>query len=442
MNLFTFRGGVHPPESKELTEEKPIRFMPLPQEVKIYLANHGGAPAKRVVKEGDTVKTGQKIGEQAGMISANVHASLTGTVVGVEKVFHPVLQKPSEVVVIRRETEKDEWEYINPHGDFNRFKAPEIVDIIKEAGIVGLGGAMFPTHVKLTPPEGKKIDLLIVNGAECEPYLTIDHRLMLERTEDIVKGIRILMYVLDVEKAYVGIENNKLDAYEAMMRATAGEPIKVKLLRTKYPQGAEKQLIYALTKRVVPSGGLPLHVGVVVQNVGTVLAVYEAVEKGKPLVERGLTVTGEAVSNPSNLVVRVGTMVSEVLEFVGGLKGKVDRVILGGPMMGIAIPDLNIPVMKGTSGIVALPPERKGKVETKPCIRCSRCVMACPMNLQPYLLEQLARARRYDEAVEEGLMDCIECGSCSYICPSKIDHVKSIKLAKKVYRALRGGARK
>jgi len=442
LKLLTFKGGVHPPYRKELASSKPIEVLPPPSVVKVFLANHGGAPAKLLVKEGDVVKLGQKIGEAAGFISANVHASLAGTVKGVEKILHPIQERPMEAVVIEKSEGVEEWELITPHGDFNRFTPKEVVDIIREAGIVGLGGAMFPTHVKLVPPEGKKVDLLVINGAECEPYLTVDHRLMLEKSAEIVKGVKVLMHALGVTRAIVGIESNKFDAVEKMKAVCRGEPIEVAVLKTKYPQGAEKQLIYALTKRIVPSGGLPLDVGVVVQNVGTCFAVYEAVEHGKPLIERCLTVTGKGVKNTANLVVRIGTLTSTILDHVGGFADSVDRVLFGGPMMGIAVRSLDTPILKGTSGITVLTKEEVKGPPQKSCIRCSRCVEACPMNLQPYLLDLLAKKRLYDQAVEQGLMDCIECGSCSYICPSGIEHVKSIKLAKKVYRALRGGGKK
>ncbi|MDI3516266.1 MAG: H+/Na+-translocating ferredoxin:NAD+ oxidoreductase subunit [Thermotogota bacterium] len=442
MKLLTFKGGVHPPERKELASSRKIEVLPPPSVVKIFLANHGGAPAKPLVQEGDTVKVGQKIGEASGFISANVHASLAGVVRGIEKILHPVQEKPMEAIVIEKAEGEENWEFITPHGDFNRFSPREIVELIKEAGIVGLGGAMFPTHVKLTPPEGKTIDLLIINGAECEPYLTIDHRLMLEKPKEIARGIKILMHALGVKRAIIGIESNKPDAVESMRAACQGEPIEVAVLKTKYPQGAEKQLIYAISGRVVPAGGLPLDMGVVVQNVGTCLAVYNAVEHGIPLVERGLTVTGKGVKNTANLVVRIGTLTSTILEHVGGLTDDVDRVLFGGPMMGIAIRSLDTPILKGTSGITALTADEVKGPTPRTCIRCSRCVEACPMNLQPYLLDLLAKKRLYDQAVEQGLMDCIECGSCSYICPSGVEHVKSIKLAKKVYRALRGGGKK
>ncbi|MCD6551762.1 electron transport complex subunit RsxC [Thermotoga sp.] len=433
--MLTFKGGVHPPQLKEWTKEKPIERMTLPQRVYVFLLNHAGSPSKAVVSPGDEVKTGQIVGEPDGFISAYLHSPVTGKVIEIKKILHPIAGKSVEAVVIER-TSDDEWMHLET-GDFERMSKEEILDVIKRAGIVGLGGAMFPTHVKLSPPPEKKIDTLIINGAECEPVLTIDHRLMLERAEDILKGILIMMKVLGVQKAVVGVESNKMDAYHNLKKVFKGYPVEAVLLRTKYPQGAEKQLIYAITRRRVPRGGLPMDVGVVVQNVGTCVAVKEAVVDGKPLVERGMTVSGDAVRDPKNLIVRIGTPVKDVLEYCGGIDENTERVILGGPMMGVSITNLNLPVMKGTSGITVFLP-RKPQPQ-KPCIRCSKCVQVCPMNLQPYLLYLLSTKRKYDEAVENGLMDCIECGSCTYTCPSKIEHVRYIKLAKTVYRATRRG---
>ncbi|PLV58999.1 electron transport complex subunit RsxC [Thermotoga sp. KOL6] len=433
--MLTFKGGVHPPQLKEWSKEKSIERMPLPERVYVFLLNHAGNPAKPVVSVGDEVKTGQVIGEPEGFISAYLHSPVTGKVVELKKILHPIVGKPIEAIVIER-TSEDEWVRLGT-GNYEQMSKDEILDVIKKAGIVGLGGAMFPTHVKLSPPPEKRVDTLIINGAECEPVLTIDHRLMLERAEDILQGILIMMKVLGTEKAIVGVESNKMDAYQNLKKIFKGYPVDVALLKTKYPQGAEKQLIYAITKRRVPRGGLPMDVGIVVQNVGTCVAVKEAVVDGKPLVERGLTVSGDAVKNPKNLIVRIGTPVRDILEYCGGIDENTERVILGGPMMGIAITNLDIPIMKGTSGVTAFLP-RKVQPQ-KPCIRCSECVQVCPMNLQPYLLYLLSSKRRYDEAVENGLMDCIECGSCTYTCPSKIEHVRYIKLAKTVYRATRRG---
>ncbi len=439
MKLATFKGGVHPPGKKELSKDRSIQRFPLPDVVYVYMSNHAGAPAKVVVQKDQEVKTGQVIGEPAGFISAYVHSPVTGKVVDVKKMPHPIVGRPVDTVIIER-TGEDEWELLNHHGDYETLPPEEIVEIVKKAGIVGLGGAMFPTHVKLSPPPDKRIDTLIINGAECEPYLTIDYRLMLERADDLLKGIKILKKVLRVDRVFVGVEDNKPDAIKHLRGILIEENVDVVPLRTKYPQGSEKHLIYAITGRKVPRGGLPLDVGVVVQNVGTVIAIKEAVVDGKPLVERGLTVTGEGVEKPGNFVVRIGTPAKVILEHVG-LKEDVERVLFGGPMMGIAIRDLNTPIMKGTSGITALLPEQTQLKMPKPCIRCSKCVMVCPMNLEPYLLYHLILKKRYDDAVNIGLLDCIECGSCSYVCPSKIEHVRQIKLGKTVYKALRGAKR-
>ncbi len=439
MRLLTFKGGVHPPDKKELSNSKSIERFPLPDTVFVYMANHAGAPAKVVVEKDQEVKTGQVIGEPNGFISAYVHSPVTGKVVDIKKMLHPIIGKPVDTVVIQR-TSDDDWILLEGHGDFEKMNREEIIDLIKRAGIVGLGGAMFPTHVKLSPPPDKKIDTLIINGAECEPYLTIDHRTMIERTDEIVIGVEILKKALNVERVFIGVENNKMDAVRSLKKAFKGKTVEVVPLKTKYPQGSEKQLIYAITRRKVPRGGLPLDVGVVVQNVGTVVAIKEAVIDGKPLVERGLTVTGEAVKNPGNFIVRIGTPAKVVLDHVG-LDERVDRVLFGGPMMGVAIRDINTPVMKGTSGITALLPEQTQIKMPKPCIRCTKCVEVCPMSLEPYLLYHLIVKKRYDDAVNIGLMDCIECGSCSYICPSKIEHVRQIKLGKTVYKALRGAKR-
>ncbi|ABR31415.1 electron transporter RnfC [Thermosipho melanesiensis] len=436
MRLSTFLGGVHPPENKHLSKDIPIRKAPIPEKVVVFMQQHAGSPAKPIVNPGDKVKTGQVIGEPTGFISSYVHSPVTGTVTDVKKVTNVIFGKAVEVVEIEREGE-DKWELL-PHGNFEKFSPEELVDIIKRAGIVGLGGAMFPTHVKLTPPKDKKIDTLVINGAECEPYLTIDHRMMLEKYEEILIGIEIVKKILGIEKAIIGIEDNKLDAIDLLENKWKGK-VDVKALKTKYPQGAEKQLIYATTNRKVPRGKLPMDVGVVVLNVSTLFAIKEAVIDGKPLIERGLTVTGEAINKPGNWWVRIGTPISWVIERLGeGLKSEAEnvKVLMGGPMMGIPINNIDTPLVKGNNGITTIiPKEQKSTF----CIRCSYCVNVCPMGLQPYLLDLLGKKKRYDEAAKIGLLDCIECGSCTYICPAKIEHVKTIKLTKKVYKALRGG---
>lgn len=436
MKLATFKGGVHPPERKELTKDSPIQRAPIPEKVVVFMQQHAGTPAKPIVEAGQKVKTGQIIGEPGGFISAYVHSPVTGTVVEIKKLSNIIFGRAVDAVVIQREGE-DDWELL-PHGDFEKFSKDELLENIKKAGIVGLGGAMFPTHVKLNPPQDKKIDTLIINGAECEPYLTIDHRMMLEKNEEILVGIKIVKKILGVQNVYIGIEENKKDAIEFLKEKWKGQVIVVPL-KTKYPQGAEKQLIYAVTQRKVPRGGLPMDVGVVVQNVSTMYAIKEAIIDGKPLIERGLTITGEAINKPGNWWVRIGTPISWIIENLGqGFKNGIEnvKILMGGPMMGIPINNIDTPIVKGNNGITTLIPE---ELRGTFCIRCSYCVYVCPMGLQPYLLDLLGKKKRYDEAAQIGLLDCIECGSCTYICPAKVEHVKTIKLAKKVYRALRGG---
>lgn len=433
MKLLTFKGGVHPPE-KKLTEHEKIQKAPLPEKVVVLMAQHAGAPAKVVVEVGQQVKTGQVIGEPQGPVSAYVHSPVTGTVTNVAKINSAVHGIAVEAVTIER-TGEDEWELL-PKLDWTTVTKEELIEQIKKAGVVGLGGAMFPTHVKLNP--SKPVDTLIINGAECEPYLTIDHRVMLEMDEELLEGIEITKKILGVKEVYIGIEYNKKDAIEHLERKWKGK-VKVAALKTKYPQGAEKQLIKAITGREVPSGGLPMDVGVVVQNVSTMVAIKQAVVDGRPLVERGMTLTGEGVNRKGNWWVRIGTPISWIIERLGDgfAEGYNElKVLMGGPMMGIPVPNLDTPLLKGNNGITVIPEQKR---ESTNCIRCSYCVHVCPMNLQPYLLDLLARKKKYDEAAAIGLLDCIECGSCTYICPANVEHVKSIKLAKKVYRTLRGG---
>jgi electron transport complex protein RnfC len=433
VKLLTFKGGVHPPE-KKLTEHEKIQKAPLPEKVVVLMAQHAGAPAKVVVEVGQQVKTGQVIGEPQGPVSAYVHSPVTGTVTNVAKINSAVHGMAVEAVTIER-TGEDEWELL-PKLDWTTVTKEELIEQIKKAGVVGLGGAMFPTHVKLNP--SKPVDTLIINGAECEPYLTIDHRVMLEMDEELLEGIEITKKILGVKEVYIGIEYNKKDAIEHLERKWKGK-VKVAALKTKYPQGAEKQLIKAITGREVPSGGLPMDVGVVVQNVSTMVAIKQAVVDGRPLVERGMTLTGEGVNRKGNWWVRIGTPISWIIERLGDgfAEGYNElKVLMGGPMMGIPVPNLDTPLLKGNNGITVIPEQKR---ESTNCIRCSYCVHVCPMNLQPYLLDLLARKKKYDEAAAIGLLDCIECGSCTYICPANVEHVRSIKLAKKVYRTLRGG---
>jgi len=391
--LKTFpKGGVHPAENK-LSASRPIEVLPLPEQVSIPIAQHIGAPATPVVAKGDSVRVGQLIAKSNGFVSANIHSSVSGVVESLDPILDSTGYKKPAITI---KVEGDEWmEGIDRTADVKKeisLSSEELIVKINEAGIVGLGGATFPSHVKLAVPKGKKVDVLIINGVECEPYLTSDHRLMLEKADELMVGIMVLKKVLGAERALIGIENNKRDAIAHLKNVSTGYPgIEVYPLRVKYPQGGEKQLIKALIKREVPSGGLPIDVGTVVHNVGTTLAVYEAVQKGKPLVERIVTITGKGVKNPGNYLVRIGTPISKLIEAAGGLPEDVGKVVNGGPMMGKAINSVEAPVTKGTSGVILFPSKESLRGEAQPsCIRCGKCVSACPMGLEPYLLNQLA----------------------------------------------------
>ncbi len=429
----SFKGGVHPPDKKDLAREQFVKEMPLPSVVTIPLQQHIGAPAKPVVKVGDEVKTGQVIAEPGGFISAYVHSSITGKVVSIDPVPY-VMGGKKPAIKIERTSDEDDWQLLQGYGDYTKKSKEEIVDLVKRAGIVGMGGAMFPTHVKLTPPKDKKVDTLIINGVECEPYLNSDNRLMIERSEDLVKGILILKKALEVENVYIGIEDNKPVAIEKMVNATKGTGIKVVRLKTKYPQGGEKQLINAITSRKVPPAKLPADVGVVVQNTSTAYAVYEAVEKGRPLIQRIVTVSGEAITNPGNVVARFGTSIKELIDFHGGFNTDEVLLFFGGPMTGIVASNTNFPVLKGNNGVTAIP--FKDYTEG-PCINCGKCVMVCPMNLEPTAIVKRAKAKQFKETKEYNVMDCIECGSCAFACPAKIPLVYYIKLAKKLVKVMK-----
>lgn len=431
MSLKTFsRGGVHPPEHK-LSSGKAIVELPPPEVAVIPVSQHLGAPAKVLVDRGDEVKVGQLIAESSGFVSTNIHASVSGKVLKVDQFLDPSGYRKMAVQI---QVEGDEWlESIDRSDDLVRNSPLQGEDIRKkilEAGIVGLGGATFPSHVKLMVPQGKTAEYLIINGVECEPYLTADHSLMLEHTEELFSGIKLLMKGLGVEKALMGIESNKPDALEKMKKVAAGSALTVHGLKVKYPQGGEKQLVQALLKREVPSGGLPIDVGVVVFNVGTALATYQAVMKNRPLIDRVVTVTGKSLTNPSNFRVRIGTPISLLVEKAGGLPGDTAKVINGGPMMGKAIPSLDIPVIKGSSGILLIPGAESRRKEVKPCIRCSKCVNVCPMGLEPYLLMSLSQLSLFERMETEKVLDCIECGSCSYTCPSSRPLLDYIRLGK------------
>ncbi len=427
--LKTFKlGGVHPPENK-LSADKKIENLSIPNSVFIPVAQHIGAPSTPVVNKGDEVKVGQMIAKSSSFVSTNIHSSVSGKV---KKVDFSADSSgyPKQGIFI--DVEGDEWmEDIDRTEtlikDFN-LDGKEIIQKIQDAGIVGLGGATFPTHVKLVPPKGMKADVLLINGVECEPYLTSDHRLMLEKAEEILVGTQLLMKALNVEKAVVGIENNKSDAIQLLTEKSKNyKGISVVALKVKYPQGGEKQLIKAVTGKEVPSGGLPIAVGTVVSNVGTAFAVYEAIQKNKPLFERIVTITGKEIEKPANFRVRIGTATSELLEAAGGLPENTGKIISGGPMMGRAIASVDVPVTKGTSGILIIPDGEAKRKEYMECIRCSRCVSVCPMGLEPYLLMTLGQKQIFDRAEENKVMDCIECGSCSYTCPSNrplLDYIR------------------
>ena len=427
--LKTFKvGGVHPPENK-ISAGKKIEQLPIPKTVFIPVAQHIGSPSTAVVNKGDVVKTGQIIAKSSGFVSTNIHSSVSGKVKKID-VSADSSGYPKQGIFI--DVEGDEWmEEIDRTETLIKsfdLDGQKIIQKIQDAGIVGLGGATFPTHVKLVPPKGMKSEVLLINGVECEPYLTSDHRLMLEKADEILVGTQLLMKAMNVEKAVIGIENNKRDAIQLLTdKAKNYTGISVVTLKVKYPQGGEKQLIKAVTGKEVPSGGLPIAVGAVVSNIGTAFAVYEAVQKNKPLFERVVTVTGKSVANPSNFKVRIGTSTTELIEAVGGLPENTGKIISGGPMMGRAVVSLNVPVTKGTSGILIMPTEEAKRREYMECIRCSRCVSVCPMGLEPYLLMTCGQKQIFDRAENERVMDCIECGSCSYTCPSNrpiLDYIR------------------
>ena len=430
--LKTFRsGGVHPPENK-LSESVAIEAFPLPKQVTIPVNQNLGAAAVPMVNKGDTVKVGQLIAKGEAFISSNVHSSVSGKVLKIDEMIDQTGFRKKAIVI---NVEGDEWD---PSVDLSEglktdinLSREEIIKKIHQMGIVGMGGATFPSHVKLMVPDGKKAEYLIINGVECEPYLTADHRLMMEKGEEILVGIRILMKGLGVEKAIIGIENNKPDAISHMSALAKKYPeISVQALKVKYPQGGEKQLINAVLGREVPSGKLPIEVGCVVNNVGTAYAVYEAVQKNKPLVERIVTVTGKTVEKPANYKVRIGTPVQELINAAQGNLENTGKVISGGPMMGKALNSLEVPVVKGTSGLLLIDSAHSLRVEMKPCIRCGRCVQVCPMGLEPILIAQYSARNMWDMAEENMVMDCMECGSCHYTCPSGRPLLDYIRLGK------------
>lgn len=436
MGLSTFERGVHPSYYKEQTSSRRIETAALPKTVIIPLQQHAGAPCEPLVKKGDAVAEGQKIGDVKAFVSAPVHSSVSGKVKEVEYYLTPTAQRSLSVVIESDGSTKD-WNTSRGPVDTVTL-APELIrETVREAGIVGMGGAAFPTSVKLVTTKGRTIDTVLLNGCECEPYLTADHRIMVEEADKVIRGLKALMRATSALKGYIGVEENKPDAIAALEKAIAGNPeIKIAVLETKYPQGAEKMLIKAVLNRKVPAGKLPLDVGVVVNNVGTAAAIYEALNLGKPLIDRVITVSGNGVAEPKNLRVRIGTPFADILSQCGGLKqdNEEKEVLNGGPMMGIAQSTLNVPVLKGTSGITVLSAANIKPLKYDPCIRCARCVEACPMGLMPYRLGDYGRVNMVADFKSWSGLSCIECGCCSYVCPSKRPLLQWIRVGKLMVR--------
>ncbi|MGC8721059.1 MAG: electron transport complex subunit RsxC [Caldisericaceae bacterium] len=432
MKLFTYSpGGIYPDEEK-LTREKAFERLRSPSVVVIPLSQHTGAPNTPLVKVGDHVLVGTLIGSSSQFVSAPVHSSVSGDVIAIEERIVPSGNKVQSVVI--KNDFKDEWVELKAVGNLDSVSKEELIKVIRDSGIVGLGGAAFPTAVKLSPPMGKVINTVIANGAECELYLTTDHRVMLEFTDDVINGLLIEMKATGAKEGIIAVENNKIDAANALEQRVKDRNItnvEVVLVKTKYPQGGEKQLVKAILGKEIPSGGLPLDVGVVVQNVGTLKAVADAVLSGRPLIERGITVSGTAVQKPGNYIVRIGTQVKDIIDELG-LNRKLRKLIFGGPMTGVAQSTVDAPVVKGTSGILMFGEEAfdMSPDEESPCIRCASCVDNCPMGLLPTLIDYASRRQDLKLAEELHALDCIECGVCSYVCPANRHLTENIKKAK------------
>ena len=444
--LKTFSiGGIHPHDHK-LAARSPLKILAPEGIVSIFLGQHIGAPAEAIVAKGDKVKVGQLIAKASGFVSANIHSSVSGTVINIEPVADFTGRKQPAIII---QVEGDEWlENIDRSNDIKReitIDGAEIIKKIADSGIVGLGGAAFPTHVKLSPPAGKTADALIINAAECEPFLTSDHRVMLEYGEQSIIGTLLLKKALNAKTAYIGIESNKPDAI-AHLRKIASEynyDVKIVPLKKLYPQGSEKQLIDAITRRQVPSMSLPIDVGVVVQNVGTAFAVYEAIQKNKPLFENSFTITGKSVKEQTNIIVRVGTPLSKIAEAAGGIPEDTGKIVCGGPMMGKAILNMEAPTTKVSAALLFIPEKEARRKEESNCIRCAKCIDACPMGLEPYLLIRYAQRNMFDELEASKIQDCIECGCCLYSCPAQLPLLDYVRLGKaETLKILRNRAKK
>ncbi len=431
MKLFRFRGGVHPQENKQLVADNAICRLPLPERLHVPLLQHIGVPAAAQVKVGEKVLKGQLLGHAQGAISAPVHAPTSGTVSSIGDYIAP---HPSGLPVTTITLEADgldRWITLNPVSDLFALSAQEIAERVGAAGIVGMGGAAFPSAVKLGASKRSRVRLLIINAAECEPYLACDDRLMRERPNQIVEGVRIMVHALEAEKAVIAIEENKGVATDAVLAACNAYPeLEVVSVTTRYPMGSEKQMIQAITGREVPAGGLGMDIGVMVHNVGTAYAVYEAVYFGRPLISRIVTVSGGAIAHPKNIEVLIGTPISALLDFCGGLKDEPRRLLMGGPMMGQVLPSTDAPVVKGLNGVLALTAQETRRGPSGPCIRCGRCISACPIGLLPLEMASRVRCNDFSGALSFGLIDCIGCGSCAYVCPSHIPLVQYFNFAK------------
>lgn len=435
MKIFGFKGGVHPADNKRQTENKPTERLAMPKMLYIPLLQHIGAVLEPTVAIGEKVLKGQKIADSQAFLVSPIHASTSGTIKKIENYDFPLMGRVKTIFL--EPDGEDKWCDLTPIKNWKEATKEQLLAKIKECGIVGIGGASFPTHVKLNPPADAKIDTLLLNGAECEPYLNSDNRLLIENSTSVIEGIKILMQILGVERAVIGIEDNKQEAISKLNEAVKGTTgIEVAVLKTMYPQGGEKQLIKAALNREVPSGKLPLNVGVVVQNTGTAAAIYSAIVEGKPLVEKVVTVSGLAVKEPKNIIALIGTPISELLTFAHANLEEIDKLVMGGPMMGMCQHTSDVPVIKGTSGVLALTAAETNRCKPRSCIGCGKCVDVCPMGLLPIMYARLGEFQIWEDFKKYDIMDCIECGSCAYICPANRPLTEAIKLGKAKVRAM------